>query len=119
MTTAKLKMILGAIAIVAAFALDYVPMETGILVYGIIGATLGAFFRRVNKWAQDGLASIVSGAVVAILIDQVLTTEVNTAAQQLNGAEAVILKAFPIILKSAIIWGAAASVLKRLQQTTK
>jgi hypothetical protein len=117
MTSAKLKIIVGAIAIIAAFALDYVPMETAILVYGVIGATLGAFFRTVNKWAQDGLASIVCGAVVAILIDQVLTSELNTAAQQLNGVEAVILRAFPIILKAAIIWGAATSALKRIQET--
>ncbi len=112
----KLKAIIGIVAIVTAFVLDYVPIIPAILIYGIIGGTLGSLFVRVNRWAQEGLAFVAGGAVIAVLIDQVLPSMVEDAVSQLSGVKALLVKSFPLILKAGIIWGAVVGLLQKLRR---
>ena len=110
----KLKVIGGIAAIIGVIVLEFLPMELAILVYGIIGATLGAFFRKINNWARDGLVSVVGGAVIAILVDQVLPSLIESSIKDLTGVSVFLVKSIPYILKAGIIWGAFIGIMEKL-----
>jgi len=109
-----LKTVVAIIAIIAVFFLDYLPMETGIAVYAIIGVTIGAFSTKANRWARNGLVNVVGGAIIAILIGEVLPSVVDDAVSQLDGLTAFLVKSIPFILRAAMIWYAIDELLKKL-----
>jgi len=110
----RLKVIIGLVAIAGGFLLDYLPMTTAIMVYALIGVTLGAFSPKINRWSQQGLYNVVAGMVAAILIGQALPSFIDTAVEGRTGVDVVIIRLIPYIMRAALVWVALDGLVQKL-----
>jgi hypothetical protein len=113
------KLLVGIISIGITIALEFVPFETAILIYGVLGATMGAFIRKVNDWARDGITSVVAGVIAGIFIDYIFPPLIEVAVKNSNGIEAFLIKSIPYILKFGLIWATLTSVINKLNVLNK
>lgn len=110
----RLKAILAIVAIVALLLLEFLPPAQAIIVYAIVGATLGAFFRKVNNWARDGMAGVVGGMVLAVIADQVLPSIIDSSVEGMDGLSVFIFRSIPYVLKAGLIWATIVSVIQKV-----
>lgn len=106
----------GIVAVITSFVLGFVPFETAIMVYALIGASFGALFAGANRWAREGLAAIIGGMVIGIFVGEVLPLFIEQALENVDSPGAFLFRSFPFLFRAAILWIAISSLIQKLRQ---
>ena len=111
----KIFAVIGATSAIGAFILGFLPIHVAVLVYALIGATVGSLVIGVKGWAQIAIGSLVWGLVAAILINEVLPAQLATASADANPLTAMMFSWAPFLLKAAVIGSSVTVLLAKVQ----